>query len=145
MAKAQQALYCTGESQWMWCLGINHLSYELWCYLIELSLAPATHSTDPNLPRQTQKLWANVSCVEDPKCGWTCGRLCQELENNVSFLNEELHVYWMLLCVTLVHTQHRNVMLGQGRCHSPLGHRFVSIVVQHREYAKILNVLIIFY
>ena len=30
---------------WIWCLGINHLSYELWCYLIELSLAPATQVT----------------------------------------------------------------------------------------------------
>ena len=30
-------------------LGINHLSYKLWCYLIEFSLAPATihvHSLD---------------------------------------------------------------------------------------------------
>ena len=27
-------------------LGINHLSYKLWCYLIELSLAPATDTID---------------------------------------------------------------------------------------------------
>ena len=41
MAEAHQAMCRTGEFQYG-DLGINHLSYKLWCYLIGLSLAPAT-------------------------------------------------------------------------------------------------------